>query len=279
MKEISCNEITEKIRGAFLACACASKSASALQRALSEEASPLGREVLSELLENYDIAGREMVPVCQDTGMATVFAEVGQEVHITGGAFESAVQEGVRRAYTEGYLRKSVVKDPLYERVNTGDNTPAVIHTRLISGDSIRFLCIAKGFGSENMSRLFMLAPAEGEKGVLEAIVKAVSEAGPNPCPPVTVGVSIGGSAESAMEAAKRMTACAPEYINPDPRYAALEQKALAAVNRLGIGPGGTGGVTTALAVHIFPMPTHIAGMPVAVNICCHALRYASAVI
>lgn len=276
MREISSAAITDQIEKAFLDCTCliGQDVEDGIRAAVETERSPLGREVLNELLQNYAIARSENVPICQDTGMATVFATLGQDVHITGGAFEDAVNEGVRRAYRDGYLRCSVVKDPLYERVNTRDNTPAVIHVRIVPGEELHLLCIAKGFGSENMGRIFMLAPAAGEAGVLNAILTTVREAGPNPCPPVIVGVGIGGTMESAAEAAKLMTAMPLSHHNPDPRYAALEEKALSGINRLGIGPAGTGGSTTALAVHIQQLPTHIAGMPVAVNICCHAARH-----
>lgn len=247
----------------------------AVSRALSQEPSPAGQAVLQQLLENYQIARTERVAICQDTGMAVLFLEIGQEVHFVGGDFEEAVQEGVRQAYREGYLRKSVVADPVFDRKNTGDNTPAVIHLRLVPGDQIRILATAKGFGSENMSAVKMLVPADGEKGVVDFIVDAVRKAGPNPCPPMIVGVGVGGTLEQAALMAKRMTARPIGSANRDPRYAQMEEKALKAMNALGIGPAGIGGRTTALAVHIDFAPTHIAGMPVAVNICCHAARHA----
>lgn len=247
----------------------------AVSQALSQEPSPAGQAVLQQLLENYQIARTERVAICQDTGMAVLFLEIGQEVHFVGGDFEEAVQEGVRQAYQEGYLRKSVVADPVFDRKNTGDNTPAVIHLRLVPGDQIRILATAKGFGSENMSAVKMLVPADGEKGVVDFIVDAVRKAGPNPCPPMIVGVGVGGTLEQAALMAKRMTARPIGSANRDPRYAQMEEKALQAMNALGIGPAGIGGRTTALAVHIDFAPTHIAGMPVAVNICCHAARHA----
>lgn len=211
--------------------------------------------------------------------MAIVFAEVGQDVHIEGGDFEAAINEGVREAYREGYLRKSIVNDPLFNRVNTKDNTPAVIHTRIVPGDKLRLLVTPKGFGSENMSRMKMLVPADGVEGVKRFVVETVVEAGPNPCPPVIVGVGIGGSMEKAALMAKRMTARAVGSHNGDPRYAELESQILAAINRSGVGPAGIGGRNTALCVNIDFFPTHIAGLPVAVNVCCHAARHAEGVL
>ncbi len=246
----------------------------AVLRGMEEETSPASRDVLRQLTENYRIAREERVAICQDTGMAVIFAEVGQEVHISGG-FEDAVNEGVRTAYREGFLRKSVVSDPLFERVNTKDNTPAVIHTRIVPGDRIRLLPTPKGFGSENMSRIRLFPPAAGVEGVKRFVVDTVREAGPNPCPPVIVGVGIGGTFERAAEIAKRMTARAVGSRNADPRYAALEEELLREINRLGIGPAGIGGATTALAVNIGFAPTHIASLPVAVNMCCHCARHA----
>lgn len=278
MREISCEEITRAVRQLFLGCAFRIgddvKRAVQQAKTAEEKDNPMGAGILEELLQNYAIAESEHIALCQDTGMAVIFAEVGQDVHITGGAFEEAVHEGVRRAYTEGFLRAGVVRDPLYDRVNTRDNTPAVIHTRLVPGERIHLLGTAKGFGSENMSRVAMLRPADGEEGVLNFILDTVRAAGPNPCPPVILGVGIGGDFESCAEAAKRMTARPLDAVNPDPRYAALEEKALQLINRLGIGPAGIGGHCTALRVHITAMPTHIAGMPCAVNVCCHAARH-----
>lgn len=248
----------------------------ALRAARETEASDTGRDVIDQLLENYKIASDDRTPICQDTGMMVVFAEIGQDVHIAGGGFEAAVAQGVRAACAEGYLRKSVVSDPLFDRKNTGDNTPAVLHVRLVPGDAVSLLVVPKGFGSENMSRISMLTPSAGEAGVLDFIVDTVRQAGPNPCPPVIVGVGVGGTFEQCALMAKRMTARAVGSANPDSRYAALEAECLRRINGLGIGPAGLGGRTTALAVNIDFAPTHIAGMPVAVNICCHAARHAA---
>ena len=244
-----------------------------LKCARETEASPLGKQILNQLSENLKIAADDMIPICQDTGMAVVFLEIGQDVHLEGGSVEDAVNEGVRLGYTEGFLRKSVVRDPI-ERVNTGDNTPAVIHYHIVPGEKVKITVAPKGFGSENMSRVFMLKPANGIEGVKEAILKAVSDAGPNACPPMVVGVGIGGTFEKcalmAKEALTRETGAHSEisYVKD------LEEEMLAKINGLGIGPGGLGGTTTALAVHINTYPTHIAGLPVAVNICCHVNRH-----
>ena len=249
----------------------------ALLRARAEESSPIGCEVLAQLTENMEIAETGQIPNCQDTGMAVVFLEIGQDVHLTGGNLEEAVHEGVRRGYEKGYLRKSVVGDPLL-RENTKDNTPAVIHTRIVPGDTVRVTVTAKGFGSENMSRLFMLKPAQGVEGVKAAVLETVREAGPNACPPLVVGVGIGGTFEKAAllakEALLRPIAPSAEIA---PHIRALEEELLAEINALGIGPAGLGGNTTALAVHINTYATHIAGLPVAVNLCCHVDRHATA--
>lgn len=239
------------------------------------EASPVGQGVLRQLLQNNQIAAEESMPLCQDTGMAVVFASIGQDVHLEGGGFEDAVNEGVREAYQKGYFRKSVVAEPLFNRVNTKDNTPAVIHTRIVPGDRVHILVTAKGFGSENMSALKMLVPADGIDGVRNFVLQTVKNAGPNPCPPIVVGVGIGGTFEQAAIMAKRCTARPLDSANPNPDYAALENELLEKINRLGIGPAGIGGTTTALKVNIDYAPTHIAGLPVAVNICCHAARHA----
>ena len=249
-----------------------------MRTCLREEPSPEGRDVMEQLLENYEIARTQRVAICQDTGMAVVFLDVGQDVHIEGDLNE-AVSDGVRRAYQEGYLRKSVVKDPLYDRTNTGDNTPPVLHIRIVPGDKIDILVSPKGFGSENMSRVKMLVPADGEAGVIRFVTETVEQAGPNPCPPVIVGVGIGGTMEMAAILAKRMTARALDEPNPDPRYAALEARILDQINKTGVGPAGIGGRTTALSVNIATYPTHIASMPVAVNVCCHAARHAHAIL
>lgn len=239
------------------------------------EASPVGQGVLRQLLQNNQIAAKESMPLCQDTGMAVVFVALGQDVHLEGGDFEDAVNEGVREAYQKGYFRKSVVAEPLFNRVNTKDNTPAVIHTRIVPGDRVHILVTAKGFGSENMSALKMLVPADGIDGVRNFVLQTVKNAGPNPCPPIVVGVGIGGTFEQAAIMAKRCTARPLDSANPHPDYAALENELLEKINRLGIGPAGIGGTTTALKVNIDYAPTHIAGLPVAVNICCHAARHA----
>lgn len=239
------------------------------------EASPVGRNVLDQLLENNRIAAEDKVPICQDTGMAVVFLDLGQDVHLEGGDLEEAIQEGVREAYQKGYFRKSVVAEPLFNRVNTRDNTPAVIHTRIVPGDKVHILATAKGFGSENMSALKMLVPADGIEGVKNFVLQTVKNAGPNPCPPIVVGIGIGGTFEKAALMAKRMTARPLDEKNANPQYAELEDELLEKINRLGIGPAGIGGNTTALKVNIEYAATHIAGLPVAVNICCHAARHA----
>ena len=249
----------------------------ALKEGRDREPLPLARSVLEDLLENARIAREESLPLCQDCGLAVVFLSWGQEVLLEGASLREAVDEGIRRAYREGYLRKSVVADPLFDRVNTGDNTPAVVHLELVPGDRVEVTVAPKGMGSENMSRLVLLRPADGEEGVLRFLEETVRLAGPNPCPPVVLGVGLGGNFETVALAAKKALLRPLGRPHPDPRYAALEREALARINRLGIGPGGYGGATTALAVHLDPLPTHIAGMPVAVNLCCHALRHASA--
>ena len=247
--------------------------AEAMKCAEKNEEAPLGKQILEQLQENLKIAGEEMIPICQDTGMAVVFLEIGQDVHLEGGALEDAVNEGVRQGYVEGYLRKSVVGDPLI-RENTKDNTPAVLHTRIVDGDQVKIKVAPKGFGSENMSRVFMLKPAEGIEGVKDAVLTAVKDAGPNACPPMVVGVGIGGTFEKcalmAKEALTREVGSHSEieYVKE------LEEELLTKINSLDIGPGGLGGTTTALAVNINTYPTHIAGLPVAVNICCHVNRH-----
>ena len=245
----------------------------ALINAGESEISPLGKQVLSQLRENLKIADEDMIPICQDTGMAVVFVEMGQEVHITGASLSDAINEGVRKGYTEGYLRKSVVGDPL-ERVNTGDNTPAVIHYDIVPGDSFKLTVAPKGFGSENMSRVFMLKPAEGIEGVKNAVLTAVNDAGPNACPPMVVGVGIGGTFEKAAIMAKRALLRHAGEHSEIPYVSDLEKELLEKINKSGIGPGGLGGRMTALAVNILTYPTHIAGLPVAINICCHVNRH-----
>ena len=246
--------------------------------AVKEEESPLGRQVLGQLKENLKIAAEDMIPICQDTGMAVVFLKVGQDVHITGGSLAHAVNEGVRKGYEEGYLRKSVVGDPI-ERVNTKDNTPAVIHYEIVEGDTLHITVAPKGFGSENMSRVFMLKPADGLEGVKNAIISAVRDAGPTACPPMVIGVGIGGTFEKCAQMAKHALTRNIEEKPTVPWVKELEQEMLTRVNQLGIGPGGLGGRITALAVNIETFATHIAGLPVAVNICCHVNRHANRIL
>ena len=250
----------------------------AMKNAADTEASPLGKQILCQLQENLRIAGEDMIPICQDTGMTVIFMEIGQDIHFTGGILEDAINEGVRRGYTEGYLRKSVVNDPLI-RENTKDNTPAVIHYEMKPGEQVKITVAPKGFGSENMSRVFMLKPADGIEGVKNAILTAVKDAGPNACPPMVVGVGIGGTFEKCALLAKRALTRPVNEHSEIPYIKELEEEMLEKINRTGIGPGGLGGTTTALAVNINTYPTHIAGLPVAVNICCHVNRHAVRVI
>ena len=246
----------------------------AMKQAAETEKSELGKKILNQLQENLKIAAEEMIPICQDTGMAVIFLEIGQDVHLKGMTIVDAVNEGVRQGYTEGYLRKSVVGDPII-RENTKDNTPAVIHYSIVPGDKVKITMAPKGFGSENMSRVFMLKPADGIEGVKNAILTAVKDAGPNACPPMVVGVGVGGTFEKcAVLAKKALTRAAGEH-SEIPYVAEMEEEMLAKINELGIGPGGLGGATTALAVNINTYPTHIAGLPVAINICCHVNRHA----
>lgn len=246
----------------------------ALANAREKEESPLGCKVLSQLEENLQIAADDMIPICQDTGMAIVFIEVGQDVHFIGGNIEDAINEGVRKGYVDGFLRKSVVADPI-ERVNTKDNTPAIIHYSIIPGDKVNITFAPKGFGSENMSRTFMLKPADGIEGVKDAIITAVKDAGPNACPPMVVGVGVGGDFEKCAIMAKKALTREVGSHSDIPYVAKMEKEMLDKINALGIGPGGLGGKTTALAVNINTFPTHIAGLPVAINICCHVNRHA----
>ena len=248
------------------------------ENAVKNEESALGKQVLGQLEENLKIAGEDMIPICQDTGMAVVFINVGQDVHLTGGDITDAINEGVRRGYVDGYLRKSVVKDPIY-RENTKDNTPAVIHFNIVPGDKIDITVAPKGFGSENMSRVFMLKPADGIEGVKEAILTAVKDAGPNACPPMVVGVGIGGTFEKCAYLAKKALTRDLNEESPVEYVRDLEKGMLEKINKLGIGPGGLGGTQTALAINIETYPTHIAGLPVAVNICCHVNRHSHRVI
>ena len=248
------------------------------EKAVKNEESALGKQVLGQLEENLKIAGEDMIPICQDTGMAVVFINVGQDVHLTGGDITDAINEGVRRGYVDGYLRKSVVKDPIY-RENTKDNTPAVIHFNIVPGVKVDITVAPKGFGSENMSRVFMLKPADGIEGVKEAILTAVKDAGPNACPPMVVGVGIGGTFEKCAYLAKKALTRNLNEESPVEYVRDLEKEMLEKINKLGIGPGGLGGTQTALAINIETYPTHIAGLPVAVNICCHVNRHSHRVI
>ena len=248
------------------------------KNAVATEESPLGKKVLNQLNENLDIAGNDMIPICQDTGLAVIFINVGQEVHFTNGNITDAINEGVRQGYVDGYLRKSVVSDPII-RENTKDNTPAVIHYNIVQGDKVDITVAPKGFGSENMSRVFMLKPADGIEGVKEAILTAVKDAGPNACPPMVVGVGIGGTFEQCALLAKKALTRNVEEPSPVPYVNELEKEMLEKINKLGIGPGGLGGTQTALAINIETYPTHIAGLPVAVNMCCHVNRHAHRVI
>lgn len=244
-----------------------------MKKVKEEEKSEIGKKVLNQLQENLQIADKEIIPICQDTGMAVIFLEVGQEIHFQGGSLEDAINEGVRQGYEEGYLRKSVVKDPI-QRENTKDNTPAIIHYSIVPGDKVKITVAPKGFGSENMSRVFMLKPADGIEGVKDAILTAVKDAGPNACPPMVVGVGIGGTFEKCALMAKQALTRNVEEHSEIPYVKELEIEMLEKINGLGIGPGGLGGTTTALAVNINTYPTHIAGLPVAINICCHVNRH-----
>lgn len=275
MRNINVNEITRNIKEMCIEANhfLTEDMQQRLHKAAESETTELGKMVLSQLEENLDIAGKEMIPICQDTGMAVIFVKVGQEVHIEGGLLTNAINEGVRQGYVEGYLRKSVVKDPIY-RENTNDNTPAIIHYDIVEGDNIDITVAPKGFGSENMSRVFMLKPADGIEGVKNAILTAVKDAGPNACPPMVVGVGVGGTFEKcAILAKKALTRPVGEH-SAIPYVRELEEEMLTKINQLGIGPGGLGGTTTALAVNINTYATHIAGLPVAVNICCHVNRH-----
>ena len=246
----------------------------ALETARDNESSPVGKSVLSQIIENDKIAAREEVPLCQDMGMAVLFVEYGDRVVIEDGSFDEAVNEGVRRAYIDGYLRKSVVNDPVFDRINTKDNTPAIIHTKIVSGNQIKITAGGKGFGSENKSRLKMLNPSDGINGVIDFVIETVKKAGANPCPPMVIGVGIGGTMDKAAQIAKKALTRDIDVPNANPFYAELEKTLLERINKLGIGPQGMGGTTTALAVNVETFPTHIAGLPVAVNVNCHATRH-----
>lgn len=275
MRTVQVNEITKNIKEMCIEANhfLSKDMKKALEIATENEEAPVGKQILNQLKENLTIAAEEMIPICQDTGMAVVFLEVGQDVHLEGGTLEEAVHEGVRQGYVEGYLRKSVVSDPII-RENTKDNTPAVIHTRIVSGDKVKIIVAPKGFGSENMSRVFMLKPADGLEGVRNAILTAVKDAGPNACPPMVVGVGVGGTFEKCALMAKEALTRETGVHSSVPWVRDLEEEMLEKINELGIGPGGLGGRTTALAVHVNTYPTHIAGLPVAVNICCHVNRH-----
>lgn len=280
IREIHVDKITENIKEMCIEANhfLTSDMDCRLKEAAQEETSALGKQILEQLQENLQIAGEDMIPICQDTGMAVVFLEIGQEVHFVGGALEDAVNEGVRQGYIQGYLRKSVVNDPII-RENTKDNTPAIIHYSIVPGDQVKITVAPKGFGSENMSRIFMLKPADGIEGVKNAILTAVKDAGPNACPPMVVGVGIGGTFEKAAILAKQALTRNVQEHSAIPYVKELEKEMLEKINQLGIGPGGLGGKTTALAVNVNTYPTHIAGLPVAVNICCHVNRHAVRVI
>lgn len=275
MRTIQVQQITEQIKEMCIQVNhyLSEDMKEALRNAQTSEKSPLGCQILSQLQENLKIAGEDMIPICQDTGMAVVFLKVGQDVHLEGGSIEDAVNEGVRQGYTEGYLRKSVVKDPLI-RENTKDNTPAVIHYEIVPGDKVTITVAPKGFGSENMSRVFMLKPADGIEGVKNAVLTAVKDAGPNACPPMVVGVGIGGTFEKCALMAKQALMRPVSSHSDIPYVKEMEEELLSRINGLGIGPGGLGGTTTVLAVNVNTYPTHIAGLPVAVNICCHVNRH-----
>lgn len=281
MKEIHVADISAAVARLCVDACCLLPGdvCSALRARREEEPSPVGRDILEQLIRNAAIAAEERVPLCQDTGLAVVFADVGQDVRIVGGGFAEAVDEGVRRGYVDGYLRKSCVAEPLFERRNTGDNTPAVLHVRLVPGDSLRLRLAPKGAGSENKSVVRMLTPADGIEGVRGVVLDAVLAAGPNACPPMVVGVGLGGTMELAALCAKRAAVRDLCSRNADPRYAAFEDELLGMINRTGIGPQGLGGRTTALKVHVEWVPAHIASLPVAVNINCHAARHAEVVL
>ncbi len=280
MRTISLSEITKNIKEMCIEANhfLSADMEDALKNACEQEKAPLGKQILCQLQENLAIAGEDMIPICQDTGMAVIFMEIGQDVHFEGGLLEDAINEGVRQGYVEGFLRKSVVKDPLI-RENTKDNTPAIIHYEMVPGDKVKITVAPKGFGSENMSRVFMLKPADGIEGVKNAVMTAVKDAGPNACPPMVVGVGIGGTFEKcALMAKKALTRPVNEH-SDIPYIKEMEEELLTKINKSGIGPGGLGGSTTAIAVNINTYPTHIAGLPVAINICCHVNRHSVRVI
>ena len=276
MREVNVDKVTENIKEMCIEANhfLTDDMKKVFKNAVVSEKSPLGKQVLNQLNENLDIAANDMIPICQDTGMSVVFINVGQDVHFTGGNITDAINEGVRQGYVEGFLRKSVVNDPII-RENTKDNTPAVIHYNIVPGDKVDITVAPKGFGSENMSRVFMLKPADGIEGVKDAILTAVKDAGPNACPPMVIGVGIGGTFEKCALLAKKALTRNVEEESPVPYVRELEKEMLEKINKLGIGPGGLGGTQTALAINIETYPTHIAGLPVAVNMCCHVNRHA----
>ena len=276
MRSINVEEITKNIKEMCIEANyyLSEDMSKALKNATETEKSPLGKQILNQLQDNLEIAGKDMIPICQDTGMAVVFLEVGQEVHFEGGLIEDAVNEGIRQGYVDGYLRKSVVNDTII-RENTKDNTPGIIHYKIVEGDKVKIKVAPKGFGSENMSRVFMLKPADGIEGVKEAVLTAVRDAGPNACPPMVVGVGVGGTFEKCAIMAKEALTREVGVHSEIPYVAEMEKELLERINKSGIGPGGLGGTTTALAVNVNTYPTHIAGLPVGVNICCHVNRHA----
>jgi fumarate hydratase subunit alpha len=281
MRTLSVTLITQTVKSLFMEANVdiGSSMLSALQRHVESEASPLGKSVLAQIIENDQVAKDKRMPICQDTGLSVVFVKLGQEVHLVDGDLNEAIHEGVRQAYRDGYLRKSVVSDPLFERLNTKDNTPAVIHLELVKGDRVELEVMPKGFGSENMSALKLFAPSVGVDGVKRFILDTIQKAGPNACPPMIVGVGIGGTFEMAALIAKKAVLRSTDHPSSDPRYAQLERELLEEANALGLGPAGLGGTTTAMAINIETYPTHIASIPVAVNISCHASRHAKAIV
>ncbi len=280
MREINSEQIKEKVKELFLKANyyIGEDVLNSIRKALNVEKSETGRYVLRMILKNYELSANEKLAICQDTGLAVLFIKLGQEVHIKGN-WKEAINEGVKEAYIDGYLRKSAVTDPVFDRKNTKTNCPAIIYTDIVPGDRIELLVNPKGFGSENMSALAMMKPADGAEGIVDFIVETVRKAGPNPCPPTIIGVCVGGTADQACVLAKKAAMRKIGEHNPDPRYAKMEKDALERINKLGIGPAGLGGSTTSLWVSIDYVPTHIAGMPVAVNICCHADRHAHGVL
>lgn len=279
MREVACTAVSAAVRQLCIDAnhVLPADIAARIHACRAAEPWPLAQATLATIEENLAVASRGVFPICQDTGMACVFIELGQEVHLTGGSLTDAVNEGVRQGYADGYLRKSIVDDPLFDRKNTGDNTPALIHLRLVPGDGLKITVAPKGFGSENMCQVRMLKPSDGVEGLRRFVLEAVEQAGPNPCPPLVIGVGVGGNFESVALLSKEAMLRPVEAAHPDPRYAALERELLDAVNALGIGPAGYGGQTTALSLHIASAPTHIAGMPAAVSICCHVARHKEA--